>query len=111
MTQPAPANNAAADASRIVPHLAALVSDTRLGALKPHCVELADLSKVSASEAAMKFGGGVMLLEQGVPGWDELLLKLAVDRPSTAVIVLSDQIPGNMVRALMKLDASDVLPV
>ncbi|MAU66979.1 MAG: hypothetical protein CMF06_08375 [Hyphomonas sp.] len=66
---------------------------------------------MSASEAAMKFGGGVMLLEQGLPGWDELLLKLAVDRPSTAVIVLSDQIPGNMVRALMKLDASDVLPI
>ncbi len=111
MTQPAPASNSPADPGRVLPHLAALVSDTRLSALKPHCVELADLSKISASEAAMKFGGGVMLLEQGVPGWDELLLKLAVDRPSTAVIVLSDQIPGNMVRALMKLDASDVLPV
>ncbi|MEZ6000784.1 CpaE family protein [Hyphomonas sp.] len=111
MTQPAPANAPRAGSDHIIPHLAALVSDTRLGALQPLCVELADLSQMSASEAAMKFGGGVMLLEQGVPGWDELLLKLAVDRPSTAVIVLSDQIPGNMVRALMKLDSSDVLPV
>ena len=111
MSQPVPAEAPRTGSDYIVPHLAALVSDTRLVALQPHCVELADLSRVSASEAAMKYGGGVMLLEQGVPGWDELLLKLAMDRPSTAVIVLSDQIPGNMVRALMKLDMSDVLPV
>ena len=111
MTQPVPAEAPHTGSDYIIPHLAALVSDTRLVALQPHCVELADLSRVSASEAAMKYGGGVMLLEQGVPGWDELLLKLAMDRPSTAVIVLSDQIPGNMVRALMKLDMSDVLPV
>ncbi|MBD3769059.1 MAG: hypothetical protein IE925_02850 [Rhodobacterales bacterium] len=110
MTQPVPAEAPRTGSDYIIPHLAALVSDTRLVALQPHCVELADLSRVSASEAAMKYGGGVMLLEQGVPGWDELLLKLAMDRPSTAVIVLSDQIPGNMVRALMKLDMSDVLP-
>ena len=111
MTQPVPAEAPHTGSDYIIPHLAALVSDARLVALQPHCVELADLSRVSASEAAMKYGGGVMLLEQGVPGWDELLLKLAMDRPSTAVIVLSDQIPGNMVRALMKLDMSDVLPV
>ena len=110
MTQSAQATNTPSGSDRIIPHLAALVSDARLAALQPHCVELADLSQLSASEAAMKFGGGVMLLEQGLPGWDELLLKLAMDRPSTAVIVLSDQIPGNMVRAIMKLDASDVLP-
>ena len=82
MTQPATANSPRSGSDRIIPHLAALVSDARLGALQPHCVELADLSQMSASEAAMKFGGGVMLLEQGLPGWDELLLKLAVDRPS-----------------------------
>jgi pilus assembly protein CpaE len=111
MTQPAHDNNAQSASDRIIPHLAALVSDARLAALQPYCVELADLSQASASEAAMKYGGGVVLLEQGMPGWDELLLKIAVDRPSTAVIVLSDQIPGNMVRALMKLDASDVLPI
>jgi len=96
---------------RIIPHLAALAAPDRMTALRPVCVELADLSRLSASEAALKFGGGVILLEQGMPGWDQLLLKLAVDRPGTAVIVLSDQIPGNMVRALMKLEASDVLPV
>ncbi|MEZ5985570.1 MAG: hypothetical protein R3B94_06430 [Hyphomonas sp.] len=111
MTQPVPAEAPRTGSDYVIPHLAALVSDARRVALQPHCVELADLSRVSASEAAMKYGGGVMLLEQGVPGWDELLLKLAMDRPSTAVIVLSDQIPGNMVRALMKLDMSDVLPV
>ena len=97
--------------ARIIPHLAALVTPERMVALRPACVELADLSSLSATEAALKFGGGVLLLEQGMPGWDQLLLKLAVDRPSTAVVVLSDQIPGHMVRALMKLDASDVLPV
>lgn len=105
-TQIPPANGA----DRVIPHLAALVSNERLSDLRPVCVELTDLSSLSTSEAALKFGGGVLLLEQGAPGWDQLLLKLAVDRPSTAVIVLSDQIPGHMVRALMKLDASDILP-
>ena len=61
MTQPATANSPRSGSDRIIPHLAALVSDARLGALQPHCVELADLSQMSASEAAMKFGGGVML--------------------------------------------------
>jgi pilus assembly protein CpaE len=111
MTQTAEKSPPPGGADRIIPHLAALASAERMAALQPFCAELADLSRLSASEAAMKFGGGVLLLEQGMPGWDQLLLKLAVDRPSTAVIILSDQIPGSMVRALMKLDASDVLPV
>jgi pilus assembly protein CpaE len=46
-----------------------------------------------------------------MPGWDQLLLLLAVERPSTAVIVVSDQLPAHMVRALMKLEAWDVLAV
>ena len=111
MTQAAETqNHGSPPADRIIPHLAAMVSTERLGALQSICVELADLRDLSASEAALKFGGGIILLEQGVAGWDQLLLKLAVDRPSTAVIILSDQIPGHMVRALMKLDASDILP-
>ena len=100
-----------AGADGTISHLAALVTPARLAALDPICTELSDLSTMTAAEAALKFGGDVLLLEQGVEGWDQLLLKLAVDRPSTGVIVLSDQIPGNMVRALMKLDASDVLPI
>ena len=58
MTQSAQATNPPSGSDRIIPHLAALVSDARLAALQPHCVELADLSQLSASEAAMKFGGG-----------------------------------------------------
>ena len=111
MTQPAQSQAPRpAGEDRIIPHLAALASAERMASLRPVCVELADLSSLSVSEAALKFGSGIILLEQGMPGWDQLLLKLAVDRPSTAVIVLSDQIPGHMVRALMKLDASDILP-
>jgi len=111
MTQPAQSQAPRpAGEDRIIPHLAALASAERMASLRPICVELADLSSLTVSEAALKFGSGIILLEQGMPGWDQLLLKLAVDRPSTAVIVLSDQIPGHMVRALMKLDASDILP-
>ena len=36
---------------RVIAHLAALVSAERMAALTPVCVELADLSKLSASEA------------------------------------------------------------
>ncbi|MEZ5954598.1 MAG: hypothetical protein R3C13_09875 [Hyphomonas sp.] len=95
---------------QMVPHMAALVSPERLETLKTICTDVADLSGASASGSAVKFGNGIVVLEQSQAGWDQLLLKLAVDRPSTAVIVLSDQIPAHMVRALMKLDMSDILP-
>ena len=110
MSQPALATPAANAERARIPHMAVLASPDRVALLKESCDDVSDLSDTPAAEAALKFGNSVVLLEQGQPGWDQLLLKFAVDRPSTAVIVLSDQIPAHMVRALMKLDMSDILP-
>ncbi|MEZ5998399.1 MAG: hypothetical protein R3B98_06875 [Hyphomonas sp.] len=110
MGEPAPSMAPRPVGDQLVPHMAALVSPARIEMLKTICADVSDLSEASASEAAVKFGNGIVVLEQSQAGWDQMLLKLAVDRPSTAVIVLSDQIPAHMVRALMKLDLSDILP-
>ncbi|MEH6696066.1 MAG: hypothetical protein V7675_13545 [Hyphomonas sp.] len=95
---------------RIIPALAALVRPERMAALTACCAELSDLAGLSASEIVLRHGGGLVLVEQGVTGYDQVILTLAVERPNTAVIVISDQLPGHMVRALMKLEASDIVP-
>ena len=105
--QPAPP----APAGRMVPSMAVLTGPERIDALKAVCPDVQDLSQMAAPDVVMRHGGGLILIEQGMPGWDQLLLLLAVERPSTAVIVVSDQLPAHMVRALMKLEAWDVLAV
>lgn len=94
-----------------LPAVAALARAETLAGLAPVCAELADISAVSPPEAVLRHGGGLVLIEQGMPGWDQLLLLLAVERPSSAVVVVSDHMPVHMVRALMKIEASDILPV
>ncbi|MFN4225797.1 MAG: CpaE family protein [Hyphomonas sp.] len=94
-----------------VASLAVLAGPARVETLKPACAELHDLSQVPAPDAVLRHGGSLILIEQGMAGWDQLLLMLAVERPSTAVIVLSDHLPAHMVRALSKLEAWDVLPM
>jgi pilus assembly protein CpaE len=96
--------------NRVIPSLAALASPGRMAALKACCAEFSDLSGLSSSEIVLRHGGGLVLVEQGVDGYDQVILTLAVERPNTAVIIVSDQLPGHMVRALMKLDASDIVP-
>lgn len=91
--------------------LAVLAGPARVDALKPACAEFHDLSQIPVPDAVLRHGGGLILIEQGSAGWDQLLLMLAVERPSTAVLVLSDQLPAHMVRALSKLEAWDVLPM
>lgn len=91
--------------------IAVLAAPERLAALRGVCGEVHDLSQMAAPDVVMRHGGGLILVEQGQTGWDQLLLLLAVERPATAVLVLSDQLPAHMVRALMKLEAWDVLPV
>lgn len=100
-----------APGGRTVASIAALATPARLAALRTLCADVQDLSQVPAADVVMRHGGGLLLIEQGMPGWDQLLLMLAVERPSTAVVVVSDQLPAHMVRALMKLDAWDVLAV
>jgi len=96
---------------RTVPSMAVLSLPGRIAALKAVCPDVQDLSEMPAPDVLLRHGGGLILIEQGLPGWDQLLLLLAVERPSTAVIVVSDQLPAHMVRALMKLEAWDVLAV
>ena len=102
---------APAIAGRTVPSIAVLATPERVAELKTLCPDVQDLSQVLAADVVQRHGGGLMLIEQGLPGWDQLLLMLAVERPSTAVVVVSDQLPAHMVRALMKLEAWDVLAV
>lgn len=97
--------------NRVIPSLAVLASPERMAALAACCAEFSDLTGLSAPDIILRHGGGLVLVEQGVDGYDQVILTLAVERPNTAVIVVSDQLPGHMVRALMKLDASDILPV
>lgn len=96
---------------RTVPSLAVLARPGRTEALKAICPDVQDLSQMSAPDVVIRHGGGLIVIEQGMAGWEQLLLLLAVERPSTAVIVVSDQLPGHLVRALMKLEAWDVLGV
>ena len=93
---------------RTIPALAALARPALMEALQGCCAELSNLAGLSASEIVLRHGGGLVLVEQGVTGYDQVILTLAVERPGTAVIVISDQLPGHMVRALMKLEASDI---
>jgi pilus assembly protein CpaE len=95
--------------NRIIPSLAVLANPQRMETLKAYCTELADLSGLSPSEIVLRHGGGLVLVEQGVAGYDQVILTLAVERPNTAVIVVSDHLPGHMVRALMKFEASDIV--
>lgn len=101
----------AAPSGRTVPSMAVLTRPERIEALKAICPDVQDLSQMAAPDVLIRHGGGLILIEQGMAGWDQLLLQLVVERPSTAVIVISDQLPAHMVRALMKLEAWDVLAV
>ena len=77
--------------NRIIPSLAVLAGPERMAELKACCAEFSDLSGLSASEIVLRHGGGLVLVEQGVDGYDQVILTLAVERPNTAVIVVSDQ--------------------
>ncbi len=93
-----------------MPELAAFAAPQTLDSLRQVCTELTDVSALTPPEIVMRHGGRAILIEQGVAGWDQLLLLLAVERPASAVIILSDHLPAHMVRALMKIEASDILP-
>lgn len=93
-----------------LPKLSALVSPSLFAQLGDICDEPVDLSGLSPTEILLRHSGDVMLIEQGMTGYDQIVLLLAVERPQTAVIVVSDHLPGHMVRALMKLQQSDILP-
>ena len=112
MAQPAEnlANGSTAAETRKMDRLACLLSPERRAVVSQHCETITDLQGLSPAEIVLKHGAGLVLLEQGQPGYDQIVLSLAVERPSTRVIVLSDHMPVHVVRALMKLDASDILP-
>lgn len=95
---------------RVIERLAALASPQRMEMLRAVSAELTDLSGLSPSDVIALQDADILLIEAGLPGFEQLVLSLAVERPDAAVIVVGDQLPGHIVRALMKLEASDVLP-
>lgn len=113
MSQPLPKPQAAAEAQAPagLPAMAVMAHPDRLAAMRTVCPALTVLDAGMAPEFVLHESRAPVLIEQGVAGWDQLLLLLAVERPGAAVIVLSDQLPAHMVRALMKFRASDVLPL
>lgn len=93
-----------------IPLISVLAGHDRIASLKPICDSMDDVSSVTPPDIVMRHGDGLILIEQGYPGWDQLLLLLAVERPDSSVIVVSDNLPAHMVRALMKFRSSDILP-
>ncbi len=89
--------------------LVALARPERLALLSSICTSLVDASSMAPPDVVSRHGDALILIEQGMSGWDQLLLLLAVERPASAVIVISDNLPAHMVRALMKFRASDIL--
>ena len=100
-----------APASGVIPAIAALAGPERLAQLKTICRNVIDLSSMDAATIVEKFGGALILLEQGQAGAEQVVLGLAVDKPDSAVLMVSDNLPVHIVRALMKIEASDILPV
>tara|TARA_R110000796_G_scaffold229502_4_gene346852 strand:- start:17060 stop:18223 length:1164 start_codon:yes stop_codon:yes gene_type:complete len=95
----------------MIPAIAALAGPERLAQLKTICRNVIDLSSMDAATIVEKFGGALILLEQGQAGAEQVVLGLAVDKPDSAVLMVSDNLPVHIVRALMKIEASDILPV
>jgi pilus assembly protein CpaE len=95
----------------MIPAIAALAGPERLAQLKTICRNVIDLSSMDSATIVEKFGGALILLEQGQAGAEQVVLGLAVDKPDSAVLMVSDNLPVHIVRALMKIEASDILPV
>jgi pilus assembly protein CpaE len=95
----------------MIPAIAALAGPERLAQLKTICRNVIDLSAMDSATIVEKFGGALILLEQGQAGAEQVVLGLAVDKPDSAVLMVSDNLPVHIVRALMKIEASDILPV
>jgi pilus assembly protein CpaE len=95
----------------MIPAIAALAGPERLMQLKSICRNVIDLSSMDPANIVEKFGGALILLEQGQKGAEQVVLGLAVEKPDSAVLMVSDNLPVHIVRALMKIEASDILPV
>ena len=100
-----------ASAPAMIPAIAALAGPERLMQLKSICRNVSDLSSLDPANIVEKFGGALILLEQGQTGAEQVVLGLAVEKPDSAVLMVSDNLPVHIVRALMKIEASDILPV
>ena len=100
-----------ASAPAMIPAIAAWAGPERLMQLKSICRNVIDLSSLDPANIVEKFGGALILLEQGQTGAEQVVLGLAVEKPDSAVLMVSDNLPVHIVRALMKIEASDILPV
>ena len=96
---------------RQIPAIAALAGPEIMAQLRTVCRDVIDLSQMEPAKAVQAYGGALLLLEHGVAGVEQIVLGLAMEQPDTAVLMVSDNLPVHIVRALMKLGASDILPV
>lgn len=103
-------DTARSEQAKSIPALAALATPERLRDLSAVCPDLTNLFNLTMEEIIGPHGPPLVLVEAGVEGYEQIILSLAVEQPRTAVILVGDQLPGHIVRAIMKLDASDVLP-
>ncbi len=105
-----PSSPAPAASSRAPAPLGLLVSPGRLAELKAMVPAALDLTGLSPSDIIARAQTMPLVLEQRVTGVDQIVLSLAVERPNASLIVISDHLPAHMIRALMKLPTSDILP-
>lgn len=87
---------------------AMLVAPDRLSALADVFVTTTDLLGKPVEEAVTGEGADLILVELGQPGATELIEAIAKTTPETKVLVIGDALPAQAVRAMLRLQASDL---
>ena len=87
---------------------ALLIAPERLATLADVFSGHADLSGQPADDAAQVDGVDLVVVELGQPGATELVEAIARLRPETKVLVIGDALPAQAVRAMLRLQASDL---
>lgn len=90
--------------------LAVLLTPERLAALSAAGASGYDLSAAAGDLSTSHLPGEVILVEADRPGATNLLEAYALRRPDAAMLVVGDGLPAQVVRALFRFAASDVLP-
>lgn len=88
----------------------ALLPPGLAAALRAAAPAMADLTGLPAGEAALALGNGTLIVDASQPGAPELVERVVELRPHSAVIVIADDLPASIVRSLLRVRASDVLP-
>ncbi|MEL7129674.1 MAG: hypothetical protein AAGK23_09010 [Pseudomonadota bacterium] len=93
-------------ASQIMPAL--LVAPQRLSDLQAAFAQSVDLTGQSVNELVLDTSVDLVLIELGQPGANELLEHIVKTAPETKVLAIGDALPAQAVRAMLRLQASDL---